>query len=185
MPHKDLISKCIKGERKAQAELYKALYPELMSICRRYLRNEIDSRSLVNQSYFKILKNLDKKKENVPFQAWYRRITINTVISDHRKRRKTRDHETLQGELTEEIMISHNSIDHQIEAEALQHMLDTLPDRTRSVFNLFSIDGFAHKEIAEMLGISENTSKWHVNLARKKLSTLLVAAGVIKEAIVS
>jgi len=170
-----LLDRCIANERKAQAELYKELYPQLMSICRRYAKSDLDARALLNQGFLKILSNLAKRKENVPFIAWAKRIQINTVISEFRKEKVRMEREQqMEEHHMEQYSISWNDVAEVIEAELLQHMLDHLSEATRSVFNLFAIDGFSHKEIAQMLSISTGTSKWHVSEARKNLQAQLV-----------
>jgi RNA polymerase sigma-70 factor (ECF subfamily) len=145
-----------------------------MSICRRYANDDLDARGLLNQSFLKILMNLAKRKENVPFIAWAKRITINTIISEFRKEKSRMEREErMEQHHLENHSVSWNSIAETIEAEVLQLMLDRLPEASRKVFNLFAIDGYSHQEIAEMLGISEGTSKWHVSAARKDLRAQL------------
>ena len=158
------------NDRLAQAELYKHAYPQLMSICRRYAKDDLDARGLLNQGFLKILTNLDRKKADVPFIAWAKRITINTIISEFRKDKlRMEKQEQMEEQKLENHSVSWNTIGEKIEAEVLQLMLDRLPEASRKVFNLFASDGYSHKEISDMLGISEGTSKWHVSAARKDL----------------
>ncbi|MFB0923867.1 MAG: sigma-70 family RNA polymerase sigma factor [Vicingaceae bacterium] len=169
-----LIKKVEKQDRKAQIELYRLCFNDLMSIASRYNKNEDDCVSLINNCFLKIIDNLDKYNDSKPFQAWIRRIAINEVIDDYRKNKKrkelfvdTEDIESNEGE-------SFSEIDHKIEAEELNNMLLDLPKATRTVFSLIAIDGYSHKEIAERLNISLETSKWHMKEARKRLKVMLI-----------
>lgn len=171
---KELIDACIKESRKAQFELYKKCYSLLMSICMRYEKNKEDAEALLNQAFFKILTNLKKRPENAPFEAWIRRITINTVIDEYRKKKRS------QLDYLEEPMLvapisemSYNEADQKLDAEDLENIIKQLPPVSQTVFNLYVIDGYNHKEIGEKLNISEGTSKWHLSSARKKLKTLM------------
>lgn len=144
-----------------------------MSVAYRYKKNEEDAAALANNAFLKILTNLEKYDRKKPFEAWIRRIAINEAIDDYRKNKKreemfevANDDEVVDG-------VTFNEIDNEIEAEELNNMLLELPPATRTVFNLFAIDGYSHKEIAEELGISLETSKWHMKEARKKLKIML------------
>jgi len=100
---------------------------------------------------------------------------INTVLNEQRNHRTANGHGVLQ---QVDLLDGHgpssfNGAEETIQAEELQHMMDRLPTVTRQVFNLYAIDGWKHKEIAESLGISEGTSKWHVNHARQALQGML------------
>ena len=139
-----------------------------MSVAYRYKNNEEDAKSLSITSFLKVLTNIESYKPNIPFNAWIRRIAINTAIDDFRKNSK---HNLI--EYSDEISTNENytinDYDLEIRAEELNNMILKLPKATKLVFNLFAIDGYSHKEIAEQLNISTNTSKWHVKEARKKL----------------
>ena len=162
------IKKLINQDRRAQLELYKKSFGILMSVAYRYKKNEEDAKSLSITSFLKVLTNIESYKPNIPFNAWIRRIAINTAIDDFRKNSK---HNLI--EYSDEISTNENytinDYDLEIRAEELNNMILKLPKATKLVFNLFAIDGYSHKEIAEQLNISTNTSKWHVKEARKKL----------------
>ena len=86
-----LISSCINNERKAQFELYKKCYGLLMGVCLRYQKNREDAEEVLNQGFLKILLNLDKYNTKIPFEAWIRRVMINTVIDEYRKDKKSNE----------------------------------------------------------------------------------------------
>ena len=171
-----LINECLKNNRKAQFELYQICYGVLMSICYRYRANKEDAEELLNQGFLKVLLNLDKYNVKVPFEAWIRRIMVNTIIDEFRKSKKEKEHlnyADFQEETYLDNRVDFNLADLNFEAEELLNMLNKLPEMSRKVFNLYAIDGYAHKEIAEMLTISVGTSKWHVSFARAELKKMI------------
>ncbi|HRF81212.1 MAG TPA: sigma-70 family RNA polymerase sigma factor [Flavobacteriales bacterium] len=175
MVNETLIARCAKQESKAQYELYRALYGMMMGICSRYERNKQDAMDRMNQGFMKILLNLEQRRPEVPFEAWARRVMINTVIDGFRREKDRRAHEILVAPEEQPDSTTANEFLKHMEAEAFAGLLARVPPMSRNVFNLFAIDGFAHQEIATMLGISEGTSKWHVANARAILQQALAA----------
>lgn len=172
-----LIARCIQQERKAQSELYKAVYGLLMAICSRYEHNRLDAQARMNQGFLKILTNLEKRRPDVPFEAWARRIMINTVIDGFRQERERRTTEVSEPP-TEHDSTAINMYLESMEGEAFAQLLQRVPATSRNVFNLFAVDGYSHAEIATMLGISEGTSKWHVANARAILQRALAEGAI-------
>lgn len=168
-----LIERCVKGDAKAQHELYRAMHASMLSICTRYERNRQDAVALMNQGFLRILRGLADRRPSVPFEPWARRIVINTVIDAFRRSRPRRENETLTDRVDDHAGTSTNDYLREMEAEAFAELLRRLPPVTRQVFNLFAIDGCSHAEVGDLLGISEGTSKWHVNHARTILRRAL------------
>lgn len=172
----ELIKACKKGDRRAQFELYQQCYSPLMAVCMRYESQQEDARALLNKGFFKVLKYLDKYKPQAPFQAWAKRIMINTVIDEYRRNRKHKERVSYTEifDYHDHVdLVNYNAADEAFDAEDIEQLLYELPEMTRKVFNLFAIDGYAHKEIAAMLSVSEGTSKWHVSSARRQLRALI------------
>ncbi|TND00382.1 MAG: RNA polymerase sigma-70 factor, ECF subfamily [Bacteroidetes bacterium] len=174
-----LLRDCSRGDSKAQYKLYRACYSFLMGICIRYAPSREDAEELLNSGFLKVLNQIDKRRPEVPFVLWIRRIMINTIIDEFRKKKLER--ETIEyvdfGESPDEYdAVSVNEFIARMDVEQLQVLIDRLPQMSRKVFNLFVVDGYGHKEIAEMLGMSEGTSKWHVNFSRNKLKEWLAAS---------
>ena len=170
----ELLQRCRKNNRRAQYELYRECFPVLMGVCNRYYENEIDSRAMVNEGYLKIMMNIEKYSPQVPFKGWIRRIMINAIIDQFRKEKEYRrltDHEEINKlQVVSPVDVS---LQDQYDAEELLDMIRKLPPMTNRVFNMFAIDGYSHFEVAQLLGISEGTSKWHVSNARKLLGNML------------
>ena len=168
-----LIARCIRKDAKAQYELYRALYPMMMSVCTRYERNKQDAVAMMNAGFLKILDRISERRPEVPFEPWARRIVINTVIDAFRNTRQRKAVESLDEEMDGTNASEVNEYLQHMEAEAFAELLLRVPPMSRNVFNLFAIDGHSHAEIAQLLDISEGTSKWHVNHARGVLQRAL------------
>ena len=167
-PH--LIALCIKRDRKAEYELYKQTYSYLMSICMRYSRDKDTASEMLNAAYLKILTSLTSYKPEIPFKSWIRRIMVNTLIDEYRKNKREKEKVSYVEEYFDSTDFSDvNEALSRISCQQILEQINRLPEATRKVFNLFAIDGYSHKEIGEMLEISEGTSKWHLNAARQKL----------------
>jgi RNA polymerase sigma-70 factor (ECF subfamily) len=178
-PDKHIVQGCLKNDRKAQFAMYKSCYSILLSVCLRYERNVEDAEFLLNQGFMKILTKLSSFKNDRPFEAWIRRIMINTIIDHHRKYNKQNSilqFSDIQAEGHDTRWVEYNAAYLDFEAEELLAMVQKLPPESRKVFNLYTMEGYAHKEIAEMLGISDGTSKWHLSFARKKLREMIADA---------
>jgi len=170
-----LLQQCRKNDRKAHNELYRKCYGFMMAICLRYTSNREDAQHSLNNAFLKIVTNLDKYKAEVPFGSWVSRITVNAIIDEFRRDKKRR--ENMSGVDFAEVRSAHpvnyNEASLAMDAIELEEMIQKLPEMSRKVFNLYAIDGFTHKEIAEMLGMSDGTSKWHVSFARSFLKDLI------------
>lgn len=147
-----------------------------MGVCVRYVKDDGEARALLNAGFLKILTKLDSYKSHVPFEAWTRRIMINTIIDQYRKDKKYRE-QIIVTDLEEAGETNHsvdyNYAEQHFDAEELMEYVRQLPPVSQQVFNLFAIDGYSHKEISKMLKISVGTSKWHVSFARKTVIELI------------
>lgn len=174
MRQAEVIKGCLKNDRKSQYELYRMCYERFMVVCERYQTDKMEAESALNSAFLKILSNLDKYSHQFPFDAWCRRIIINTNIDIYRNKKRsdfivsTPDYSRISDHSNVE-----NYDHHEFEAEELMAMIRKLPDGQSKVFNLFAIDGYGHKEISNMLDMSEGTSKWYLHEARKNLKDLI------------
>ena len=167
---KDLIKACIAKERWAQKVLYEENYGKLMGVCLRYSNNKDDALDILHEGFIKIFKNIDKYKPGTSIIAWMRRIMVNTAIDYYRKmvRRRTEDIDTAYEVKSEEA----DAISKVSEKEILE-AVQSLSPAYRVVFNLYVIEGFSHKEVAEKLNITESTSRSNLVKARMKLKAIL------------
>lgn len=174
-----LISQCIRGERKAQLRLYDQCYSYMMSICIRYCKDKQEAGARLNLSFLKVLQHLDQFDQQGSFKAWVSKITLRSIIDEFRSQHKHYERNVYFGEMTNGMEIpseQDSRIARETDIAYLMNIISRLPAMDKEVFNLFAIDGYGHKEIASMLKISEGTSKWHVHEARKKIREALVKA---------
>ncbi len=165
-----IIQLCIKHDRKAEYDLYKQIYSYLMSICMRYSKDKDSANESLNMGYLKILNNIQTYKPEIPFKAWIRRIMVNTLIDEYRKNKRQKEHVTYVEQYYDSSDYSEvNEALSKISCAQIHKLINELPNATKEVFNLYVIDGYNHKEIGELLGISDGTSKWHLSEARQKL----------------
>ncbi|MBS0000835.1 MAG: RNA polymerase sigma factor [Cyclobacteriaceae bacterium] len=165
-----ILNGCLKNDRKSQKLLYKHFFGYAMSICIRYTENRADALEVLNDSFMKVFTNLKNFNQERSFKSWFRRILINTSI-DHLK--KEMKHQYLERIEEHEIGHHHSFADQNIGHEELISLVQGLSPAYRSVFNLYVIDGYNHQEIAEILGISEGTSKSNLSKARMNLREML------------
>lgn len=157
----ELIDNCKKGNRKAQEQLYRKYADRLFGICLKYSRNNQEAEDNLHDSFITIFAKIDQYKFKGSFEGWLKRITINTVLLKYRKEEHLN---VVTDNIEEEVEIDNGYED--IELSTLLGYIQELPNKYRLTFNLYVLDGYTHKEIAEKLGTSAGTSK--SNLARAK-----------------
>ena len=157
----ELIQSCRKGDRKAQEQLYRKYADILFGICLKYSRNKTEAEDNLHDSFITIFEKIEQYKSKGSFEGWMKRITVNTVLQKYRKE----EHLSLVSENTEEeTYIESGYVD--VSIETLLNHIQSLPNKYRTTFNLYVLDGYSHKEISELLGTSPGTSK--SNLARAR-----------------
>lgn len=167
---KGLIQACVRRERWAQKVLYEEYYSRMMGVCLRYATDEEEALDILHEGFIKVFRHVGKYKPGTSLSAWIRRIMVNTAIDYYRKnsRRRTED-------MDEAYDISTNdpdAISRCTEQEILEAIQELTPSY-RAVFNLYVIEGYAHKEIADLLDITESTSRSNLVKARLKLKEIL------------
>lgn len=172
MNEKQLIQRCQRGDRIAQKHLYDAFSPKMYPLCCRYAKESADAEDILVTAFTRILERIDQYRGEGSFEGWIKRIVINEALDFLRRKKKM--FTTLTIEDAEAEITSPTTHDPFAEEELLL-MIGELPAGYRVVFNLFAIDGYSHKEIAEQLNISESTSKSQLSRARVHLQKLLAA----------
>ena len=166
-----ILSGCLKQDRKDQKILYKTFYGFAMGICLRYAGNRYEAAEIMNQGFMKVFTNLEKYNPERPFKAWLGRIMINTSINHYRSNLKM----AYMDDLEKAEGLSHNEMpDSKLKYDDLLDMVQRLPQAYRTVFNLYAIEGYTHEEIGKMLGISDGTSKSNLFKARDKLKAMIM-----------
>lgn len=165
MQEKELIQRCNANDRRAQRLLYDRFAPLLMSICRRYVGSN-QAEDVLQDSFVRIFTYLVQYRNEGSFEGWVRRVCVNTCIR-HLEKAKRLQVDYKSDDMPEYATES-NVVD-QMSADELLGLIDRLPDGYKTVFNLSIIEGYPHKEIAEMLGIEESSSRSQLTKARKYL----------------
>lgn len=166
----ELIKGCIDNSRKAQEQLYQRFYGPMAAICLRYTRNEEDAIEVLHNGFLKVYKNIqhyDGSKASL--YTWIRKIMVNSAIDFIRQRNRF---SSVELEKAEEPRIDPDAVQRLSSQELLQ-LVRRLSPATQTVFNLYVVEGYNHREIANLIGISEGTSKWHLSEARRQLQQLL------------
>lgn len=160
-----LIKKAIKNNREAQHVLFEMHAPKMLSVCRYYIKDIQQAEEAMLNGFFKVFKNLKTYKSEGSFEGWIRRIMIRESISYLRQKKRI-------DFLSEEDVSTYdysNSMETDLEVNDIQKLIDDLPEGYRMVFIMYAIEGYKHFEIAELLNISEGTSKSQLFKARKML----------------
>jgi len=169
---RELIRKCSAGDIRAQEMLYKKYFSFAMSVCIRYTGDENEAMETVNDSFMKVLDNLNGYDVTRPFSAWYGKILVNTAIDNYR--RNARHSFQLSVEKIAETEDREPEIDAELSADDIIGLFKQLPEQYRITFNLYEIEGYSHDEIAEMLGITASTSRANLTRAKKMLRELYI-----------
>lgn len=171
MNEQTLIQKCIEGNAKAQKALFDKFAPKMMTVCLRYVSNRMEADDVIQDGFIKLFHNLPNYRFEGSFDGWVRRIFVNTAL-DHIKRNKNSLFEVSVDEIQINVS-SEYSPSAALQENDLLKMVQNLPTGYRTVFNLYAIEGYSHKEIGEMLQISENTSKSQYSRAKLFLQSQL------------
>ncbi len=166
-----LIKACIAHSRSAQKKLYDIYSPDAYGTIKKFINNnEPVAKEILNDSFYKIFRDIKQYSFQGAFEGWIRRIVINTVADHLRKTVKyDQPHKELQ---PEDAFINSESVENLSHKELLK-IIDTLPGAQREVFNLFVFENYSHKEIAKLLNINQNNCRWHLNDARRRLKEKL------------
>jgi len=172
----ELISYCKKGDLRYQEVLYKQFYGYALGICMRYLGNRDDALEAANDSFIKVFKSMASFNEDNDFKPWFRKILVNTSL-DY-KRKSMRFSEAL--ELTDTVpQTIHISVIDKLSAQDILSLMKHLNEMQRTVFNLYEVDGYSHKEIGNMLNIPESSSRTYLTRAKQALQQLLKAHEIV------
>ena len=170
----EIINGSIKGEVDSQRKLYNLLSDKMFALCLRYTKDEDEAKDFMQDGFIKVFKNLKQFKFSGSFEGWVRRIIINTII-EHFRSKKMRFSAMNIVDYSDDFKL--DSVVDELSAQDILKIVRALSPQYRTVFNLYAIEGYSHKEIAEKLGISEGTSKSNLSRARsilqKKLNQLM------------
>jgi len=171
-----LITDCKAGKRDAQSRLYEMFSPKLFGVCLRYSRDETEAEDTLHEGFMTIFNKIGQFAFKGSFEGWMKRIMVNLSLEKCRTRYKMN---TVEDITIYEYKSVNEDVYADMNADQLLEIISDLSPRYRMVFNLYAIDGYQHKEIAEMLNISEGTSKSNLARARKILQDKIIEFGYI------
>lgn len=169
--YSEIIEGCKSNNRKFQEKLYQTFSGKMFAVCLRYAHTHEDAEDIVQEGFVKVFKNISQFRNEGSFEGWIRRIFVHTAIEIYRKNAKMFPIVELTP-FRDIQNVNSNAIDN-MSANELMKMVQSLSAGYRTVFNLYAIEGFTHKEIGEMLGISEGTSKSQMSRARILLQNMI------------
>lgn len=171
MTDQELAIRCMKGDRSAQQALWKSYSGKMYSVCRRYFDREDDAQDALQESFIKVFGHLDQWRQQGPLGAWIRRIVVNTSLNLVKSRANQANWLAIEAKQD----LKHPDADAvaRLGEEDLIKLIQAMPTGYRTVFNLFAIEGYSHKEIADALGVTENTSKTQYLKAKNWLKNKL------------
>lgn len=170
IPESDLIRGCMEGNRRMQEELYRRFSPRMYAVCLRYAGNAEEAEDILQEGFIKVFKKLDSFRSEGSFEGWVRRVFVNTAIEHFRRKRylmpvTEKEENTIEGKYT--------SVLDELGAKDIMALIQDLSPGYRTVFNMYVVEGYTHKEIADMLGISEGTSKSQLSRAKVILQDMV------------
>lgn len=178
MDENKLIQACIREDKAAQKQLYDLFAAKMYFVCLRYARHELEAQDMLQDGFIKVFDNLAQFKSNGSFEGWVRRIMVNASLNYCRK--SSFKNEQIGIEDYQDKVVDSKAISRMSEKELLA-LIQRLPNGYRMVFNLYVIEGYSHKEIGEMLDISESTSRSQLAKSRKWMQKLLMEQKITKD----
>ena len=168
-----LISGCQDGNRKAQKMLYELYSGKMMGVCLRYCKERETARDLLHDGFLKVFSHIADYEGKGSFEGWIRRIMVNTALEYIRKQ----SDEGYKMNIEEAYTLSNNDIGalEKMQADEIISLIQELPAIYRTVFNLFIIEGYSHKEIADEMNITESSSRVYLTRAKQLLKDMLSA----------
>ena len=166
----ELIAGCSKNDRSVQRTLYEKYSRRMYVVCLRYTKNQLEAEDILQESFIKVFENINKFRRECPLENWIKRIVINTALKNNRSKlylHPAVDVENIEEDFNEDLTISNYNY------KELLELVRQLPPRYQIVFNLYAIEGYQHKEIAEMMGTTEGTSKSQYSRARVILQKIV------------
>lgn len=168
----DIIKKCLKNDRRAKEVLYKEYASVVMGVARKYAKSSHEADDIFQEAFIRIFKYLKSyQEEKGAFEGWIYRITMNEALRQIEAKKKNIE-DTYEDDKIGDLQFSTIEIDEDINPEILVNLISKLPNRKRAVLNLYVLEGYSHKEIADILSISVGTSKSNLHDARIQLAKL-------------
>jgi RNA polymerase sigma-70 factor (ECF subfamily) len=177
MTEEAILQGCLKNQSVAQQELYGRYSPKMLSVCYRFARNREDAEDMLQEGFIRVFTQIHQFQSKGSFEGWIRRIIVHTCINHLKKHKKFNDSVDITQAQT--VSVREDSVPSIIQAKQVIECIRTLPLGYRTVLNLFAIDGYTHREIANMLDIEESTSRSQYTRAKAMLEQILIQKQII------
>ncbi len=177
MTEEAILQGCLKNQAVAQQELYSRYSPKMLSVCYRFARNREDAEDMLQEGFIRVFTQIHQFQSKGSFEGWIRRIIVHTCINHLKKHKKFNDSVDITQAQT--VSVREDSVPSIIQAKQVIECIRTLPLGYRTVLNLFAIDGYTHREIANMLDIEESTSRSQYTRAKAMLEQILIQKQII------
>ena len=159
-----LVKSCIEGDQRAQRELFEMYAPKMMGVCLRYTKDVAQAEDVMQEGFIKVFTKLEKYSGQGSLEGWVRRVMVNSAL-DHLRRESKFNANISMDDVDYKVEFDGQILESLMEKDLLK-LIREMPDGYRTVFNMFAIEGYTHKEIAKQLDISENTSKSQYSRAK-------------------
>lgn len=179
MTDEELVKACQAQNPKAQSTLYNRYAGRLMGVCLRYANDSAEAEDIFQEAFIKIFAHIDQVRPET-LSAWIKRIVINTAINHYRQQKKYHGIDEINDSVENEYFDTQTNAIDNLSQEELLNLIQKLPKGYKMVFNLFAIEGYAHKEIGEIMNITEANSKNIYAKAKKSLQKMIVSTNTIK-----
>ncbi len=177
MSEQELIDGCLKGDRRAQKSLYEKYASKMFGVSRRYVKTIENAEEVIVEAFCKVFQKIELYSGQGSFEGWIRKVVVNESLMFIRKNYRFNEHLDINDVPVQSVEVT---IEDELSANEILGLLDQLPTGYRTVFNLYVLEGLKHKEIAELLDISINTSKSQLILAKKRLKDLVEKSSIVR-----
>ncbi len=177
MSEQELIDGCLHGDRRAQKSLYEKYASKMFGVSRRYVKTIENAEEVIVEAFCKVFQKIELYSGQGSFEGWIRKVVVNESLMFIRKNYRFNEHLDINDVPVQAVNVT---IEDELSANEILGLLDQLPTGYRTVFNLYVLEGFKHKEIAELLDISINTSKSQLILAKKRLKDLVEKSYIVR-----
>jgi RNA polymerase sigma factor (sigma-70 family) len=178
MTEQELIQGCLYNDMLAQRELYNRYSPKMLALCYRYAQNREDAEDMLQEAFVKVFSKMHTFQNKGAFEGWIRRIMVHTCINVLKRNKKFADHADISEAF--DLQLHEESIASILQAKQVVACIRLLPVGFRTVLNLYAVEGYNHKEIAELLDIGESTSRSQYARAKSALLNLLIQKKIIQ-----
>src|ERR1700748_3769543 len=177
MTEESILKGCLKNDAMSQKELYNRYSPKMLAVCYRFAHNREDAEDMLQEGFIKVFSQIHTFQNKGAFEGWIRRIIVHTCINNLKKNK--RFNESLDIVHAHGVQVREESVTSRVQDKQIVECIRILPIGYRTVLNLYAIEGYSHKEIADMLDIEESTSRSQYTRAKQMLKEILVKKNIL------